>query len=100
MNKKNFRTLSKIVWVLFFTTVVLTFYVNNFLPHGPMYDTGDVVCQNDEHGPCGEQFKEDMRELNIPDWAKFIREDFIILFMGLGILGFYLSARAKDEETF
>lgn len=52
----------------------LAFYVNRYMPHGPKYPSGEVVCQNDGRGPCGERMIEDMSNLDIPDWAKFLRE--------------------------
>lgn len=97
MPKQFFKYIATGVWTLFFGVAALTFYVNHYMPHGPSYDTGDVVCQNDGRGPCGELYKEDLSAVNIPDWAKFLREDFVLVLVGLGILGFYLSAKAKEE---
>jgi hypothetical protein len=70
------------------------YYVNHYLPHGPMYDTGDVACQNDDRGPCGEQYEEDFHRLNIPDWAKFLKgSEAELLLMGLFVAGILASNR-------
>lgn len=98
MTKKLLHFCAVTIWILFFATFGLTYYVNNYLPHGPSYPTGEIVCQNDDRGPCGEVYKEDMRNLNIPDWAKFLREYFLVPVIGLGILGFYVNNKYKDYE--
>lgn len=84
------------IWTIFIIIFSLGYYVNNYLPHGHLYPTGDIVCMNDDRGPCKEEYVEDMRELNIPDWAKFIRNNGILLLMGLGFAGLVLSKRNKD----
>jgi hypothetical protein len=96
-NKKTYNTLGIVVWWVFAISMVLTVYVNYYLPHGLSYPTGEVVCQNDDRGPCGEQYKEDMSQLNIPDWAKFLRENFVLFFIGLPILAMYLQAKGGKE---
>jgi len=62
-----------------------------------MRSTGEYVCQNDGRGPCQEEYVEDMRNLNIPDWAKFIRGNSLLLIIGLGILGGVLSIKEEDD---
>ena len=62
-----------VVWIASFGVLGSIYYVNHYLPHGPMYPTGDIVCQNDDRGPCKEAYKEDMRGLDIPSWAKFFK---------------------------
>jgi hypothetical protein len=90
---KNKRRLVEVaVWTAFLLLFSATAYVNWFLPHGPLYDTGDVVCQNDDRGPCTEQYKEDTRQLNIPKWAKFLRtSDAELLIFGLAFAGVILA---------
>ena len=74
----------------------MIFYVNHYLPHGPSYPTGDIVCQNDDRGPCREEYKEDLRGLNIPNWAKFLRgSEGWGLVIGLLIAGGVIS---KDKS--
>ena len=69
------------------------------MPHGPSYDTGDVVCRNDDMGPCGEVYQEDMRNLNIPNWAKILRGSGTdLLMLGLAIIGIILSSTNKNNE--
>jgi len=97
MDKKTYNIFGVIVWWIFAISMGLTIYVNYFLPHGQSYPTGEVVCQNDGRGPCGEEYKEDMSKLNIPDWAKFLREYFVLFFIGLPILAMYLQSKGGKE---
>jgi len=76
------------------------YYVNHHLPHGPMYATGDVVCQNDDRGPCGEEYREDFENLDIPDWAKFLKgSEAGLLLMGLVFAGIIASVRPRGGYT-
>lgn len=97
MNKKTFNNLGIFVWWIFAITIGLTIYVNYFMPHGPSYPTGEIVCQNDERGPCGEEYKEDMRNLNIPDWAKFMREYFLLVLLVEFFLATYLQVKGGKK---
>jgi hypothetical protein len=78
-------------WALFCASVAMVFYVASFMPHGPSYPTGDTECANDGRGPCGDVYEEDMRGLNIPNWAKFVREDFMLFVVAFGSAGIYFS---------
>lgn len=91
------KLLGIIIWTLFFINIVLTVYVNYCLPHGLSYSTGDIVCQNDGRGPCGESYREDLSQVDIPDWAKFIRSNGIFLFFVLGIAGVIVSNKNENE---
>jgi energy-coupling factor transporter transmembrane protein EcfT len=90
------KVTSGVIWGSFTIFFCLGFYVNYQLPHGPKYPTGEVVCQNDERGPCTEEYKEDMGNLNIPEWAKFIRSSSgMIVIIGLLFAG--IASGAKVE---
>ncbi len=81
-----------IVWTVFLFYFGLGYYVNHYLPHGPSFSTGDVVCQNDGRGPCGESYIEEVRDLKIPEWAKFIkRSEGTLLLYGLLLLAIVVS---------
>jgi hypothetical protein len=72
MNKKKWSSLEgkrlrSIVWIVYIVLLVLIFYVNWFMPHGEFIPTG----YDDDEGR--EIYVEDVRELNIPNWAKFLR---------------------------
>lgn len=76
------------------------YYANHHLPRGPMYATGDVVCQNDDRGPCGEEYREDVRGLDIPDWAKFLKgSKGDLLFMGFIVAGIFAIGRVRGGYT-
>jgi hypothetical protein len=96
---KQWRWLGIAAWALWAILAGLMYFVNHYMPHGPMYDTGDVVCKNDDQGPCSEVYAEDMRGLHIPEWAKFIRgSKFFIAWIGLGTVGLIISAIPKHRS--
>lgn len=93
------KTLSVMIWILFILLSASTFYVNHYLPHGPSYPTGEFVCQNDDQGPCGEQYKEDMSNLDIPGWAKFLRQSGgSLLILGLAFAGIIVSSKINNDN--
>jgi len=102
MGKRLWITSKITIWCLFLFVMGFTVYVNYFLPHGEQYETGEVVCANDERGPCGPEIKEDLRNLNIPRWAKVLRKDGVAFLMMLSFIGVLLSSKnlEKDELEF
>jgi len=88
------------IWSTLVVLVGLTVYVNYGIPHGPSYPTGDIVCQNDDRGPCGEEYKEDLRNVDIPNWAKFLRKsEGELLLFGLLFAGIVVSGvKNKNQE--
>jgi len=87
-------------WVAFIIVSGLLYYANHYLPHGPSYLTGEIICQNDDRGSCGEAYKEDLRGLNILNWAKFFKQSGgKLLWIGLLFVGVVISsAKGKFEE--
>ena len=81
---KLMKKIKILAWCLVSIGVVLTIYVQYWIPHGPMINTGyDCVETNDGRTTeCGDQYVEDTRNLRIPDWAKFLRtsESFLLIF--------------------
>ena len=93
-NNRIKKKIATTIWSIFVILFCIGIYVNWVLPHGPSYPTGEVVCKYDDRGPCVEQYVEDMRNLNIPDWARFLRKNSNLLLIGLAFAGFC----AKPEE--
>lgn len=94
--KGRVRAFSRVfIWGMFAVFIALTTYVQFYLPHGPSYSTGEEVCQYDGR-QCGEEYKEDTRELNIPDWAKFWRDSYESILLALLFAG--ITASVKDEH--
>ena len=93
------KAVSIIIGILIVGVMSLTFYVNHYMPHGPSYATGDIVCQYDDRGSCGEERREDMSGLAIPDWAKFIRKYFVGVEMLIIFAGAYAVAKANDDDA-
>src|ERR1035437_3136436 len=70
--KEKFRGIVVIVLLIALISCLgLTIYVNRYLPHGTMVDTGETeeVCIGDKSCKEVERYVEDTRNLNIPDWA-------------------------------
>ncbi len=97
MNKKYYNHLAKLIWWVTALTFGLVIYVNYFMPHGSFYPTGEIVCQNDGRGPCNEEYKEDMSELDIPNWAKFLREYFVLVILVEFILAIHLEVKGGKQ---
>jgi len=90
------KILSIIIWSCFAIILGLTIYVNYYLPHGPSCPTGEIVCKNDDRGPCGEEYREDLQNVDIPEWAKFLRKsEGNLILMGLCFAGIAISIK-KD----
>ena len=96
---REWRVLGIVIWIILVAFSGLVFYVNHYLPHGPMYATGDVVCQDDNQGQCGPGYKEDLSLVNIPAWAKDVREYWLLPWIGLILLGGLASGRPKGGYT-
>lgn len=77
LGPKAARVFTWVFGVAAATALALTFFVNKTMPHGPMSYSGDVVCAHHEGGDCEAELIEDMSQLDIPDWAKFLRANFI-----------------------
>ena len=89
---KQRRRLGKAVLALWVILSGLIFYVNHFMPHGPMRDRKGVVCENDDQGPC----VEDRSRLHIPGWAKLMRSDGVLIAcIGLAIVWLIITARPE-----
>lgn len=74
------ETASLLAWIfgaLLAIALALTFYVNRYMPRGVLIPTGDIVCKHDGRGDCAEATTEDMSDLDIPTWAKFLRGQFM-----------------------
>jgi len=87
--------LGAVIWILYFALSLLTFYVNHYLPHGPMFATGDVVCESDEQGPCGPEYKEGLSAVKIATWARVVREYWLLPWVGLALLGALVSGKMR-----
>ena len=71
LTKKYFRS---IFWITVIMLGGLVFYVNWFIPKGPMIETGyEVEAPEAQGGGIAMEYIEDVRELNIPNWAKYIK---------------------------
>jgi len=90
-SRKILFTISIIIWTSFILLTGAIVYVNYWLPHGSYYSTEMNTCEFGD-GPCREIYEEDLSNLDIQDWAKFLREDGlfylgILLFAGIVISG-------------
>ena len=89
-----------VVWIGFLSVSGAIYYVNHYLPKGREFPTGEVVCMNDDRGPCAPEYIEDVTELSIPDWAKFFKKsEGQLLWMGLLFTGIVLPTLMKNPES-
>lgn len=87
------------IWVTFTVVTGLTIYATHYLPRGPIYPTGEIICKNDGRGPCAEEYKEDMMNLTIPGWAKFLkRSEGNLLVLSLLFAGLVVSYKDKRDD--
>ena len=88
-----------IFWITLFIFMVLTFYINWYMPRGEMIDMGYEVESPDYSGRGSvEKFIEDVRELDIPNWAKFLRLNVYKLVVILLFAGGLLENKIKQER--
>jgi hypothetical protein len=93
------RWAARAIWACCLLLVGAGYYANHYMPKGPLIDTGDVVCMNDDRGPCGEKYMEDTRFLAIPAWGKILKEDYSFwLILGAAFAGAYASNKAKSRK--
>jgi hypothetical protein len=94
-NKKLRRVLAVMVFVSLLVVFGLTYYVNHYLPHGQMYETGDIACQYEDR-LCNLEYKENLANLNIPEWAKFFKNNtwFVLVFI-LGLMEIALTTKTE-----
>jgi|GEM_PF-6557750 len=91
MNEKFRKVLKKAIWTSVLVILFLLYYSNHNFPRGPRIYTGDIICRNDDRGPCTETFIEDTRNLDIPEWVKFFKGSkgelllFGLLFAGIAV---------------
>jgi hypothetical protein len=95
--EKTKKYIAMVIWTVAIFVFASGYYVNHYLPRGEMYPTGDIVCQNDDRGPCGEEYKEDLRGLDNPSWAIFLKENGIPLMIALAFAGIVVSAKKSQE---
>lgn len=70
LNKKIILLISCVVVAV---TSLLIYSANHFYPKGNMYQTDNVLCINDDRGPCGNEYDENLNELQVPGWVKFFK---------------------------
>jgi len=98
MHKKLWLILIVTNWTVFFVVSGLIYYVGHYLPHGISYPTGENSCDYSSRGPCREIYKEDLRGINIPNWAKFFRESEVeLLWIALLFIGIITSDKIKKN---
>lgn len=98
MSTSAWKVWEILVWALLIVLIVATVISNWFMPRGNFIDTGDVNCP-DNGGQCREVYYEDSRNLDIPSWAKSLRNDgFLLPAIGLGVLGSYTSSQRKNQQ--
>jgi len=91
LTRKRVAIVSLIILIMI---IGLVLYVNYYMPHGEMIDTG----YQDDRGI--EVYFEDYRDLNIPDWAKVIKGNksgVILIIFAMGLISCGLFDCNKEE---
>lgn len=99
--KTTLGILRTVTWVGAILTCLLYFYVNHFMPRGPIFNTGEEECIEYNDGrsmDCHDRYVEDTRGLNIPDWAKFLKNDTSSWVLGFIVLLIFFEYNIKDDE--
>lgn len=96
---KAWRSAAVVMWIIVFLWGGGIFYANHYYPKGRMIETGGEVCEsiNDRRERCGPERIEDMRNLAVPNWVKFLKDRNYsegLLFLFFAIAGF-ASSRPK-----
>lgn len=94
-------TLKTITWILAIITCLLYGYVNNFMPRGPMINTGEEECVEYNDGrsmDCHDRYIEDTRKLNIPKWAIFLKDNTSEWILGFIALFIFFEYVIKDND--
>lgn len=97
LSTKLRKIFTNTMWTAVIILIGLTIYVNYGMPHGPSYPTGDIVCKYDR-GPCREEYLEDLRNIDIPNWAKFIRRSGLLVMFALVFAGVASSSGGKNKN--
>ncbi|NCA93633.1 MAG: hypothetical protein EOM84_00480 [Sphingobacteriia bacterium] len=96
--EKTKKYISISVWIFAGLVFLTVLYVNNYMPHGEIIDLTEYGCEpsqnREEREDC---YQEDMRNLQIPEWAKFLRSYGILLIMGLAGMGICAGSKKSEE---
>lgn len=85
------------LWVFAGIIIITVLYVNNFMPRGEIIDLTEYECEDSErYSNC---YQEDMRNLQIPEWAKFLRSNWLIIEVALAGMAFAVYYKEDAEEN-
>lgn len=97
---KLWKTIQVLAGLYVLLWLVLGIYGNHYFPHGPYIPTGEYQCANDGRGPCGEITVEDTRNLDVPDWVKFLRDNdselMLLIMMAMFTLALYAGSKLES----
>ena len=99
ISRKIRIVISSTIFLAFAVLIGMIFYSHQFLPRGEFYQTGEFVCQNEEGGPCAPEVREDLRNLNIPAWAIFVRTSAGKLLAFALCFAAIVSIKSGDSES-
>jgi len=107
-NKYFTLKISKELWrIVFVSSIVplviilgLTFYVNHYMPHGRIIDLEkEAGCEPDPELRTRNQcYQEDMTNLDIPEWAKGIRVNWLGIVFLLGFVSVVAYSKSEDKN--
>ncbi len=99
LKKKTRKNIAMSLLVFIGIFFVLVLYVNNFMPRGEMIDLTEYGCEpnrnREEYEDC---YREDMRNLQIPEWAKILRSNWLVIEFALIGMAFASYYKEEDKE--
>lgn len=97
LKKKTRKNIAMSLLVFIGIIFVLVLYANNFMSRGETIDLTEYGCEpsqnREEYEDC---YREDMRNLQIPEWAKFLRSNWLVIEFAL--IGMALVSYYKEED--
>lgn len=100
LKKKTRKNIAMSLLVFIGIIFVLVFYTNNFMPRGETIDLTEYGCEpsqnREEYEDC---YREDMRNLQIPEWAKFLRSNWLVIefaLIGMVLVSYYKEDTGKN----
>ena len=93
------KRLRMIFWITVIVLAGLVYYVNHYMPKGPMIEGYEVEAPDWKGGGIVMKYIEDVRELNIPNWAKFLKLRGAELVFSLVVIGIVLGDKVKQKSN-
>jgi len=96
LKKKTKKYIAIFIWIIAVFIFISGYYVNHYFPHGEIIDLTEYGCEPN-HAEYEDCYQEDMRNLQIPEWAIFLKEYGVGMLMALVFAGLTLIDRESSD---